>query len=64
MLSRVPRTPTVAEKPFVSVDPSDASRFVLNVPRVRTDSAGASWSSGASVRCQPEASATWLCARC
>jgi len=38
--------PLIAEKPFVSLDPSDETKFVLNVPEVRASSHGPDWSVG------------------
>jgi hypothetical protein len=37
-------TPTVAEKPFISI--TDAGSFKLNVPQLRTDSQGVDWGVG------------------
>mmetsp|Transcript_115621 Transcript_115621/g.367541 ORF Transcript_115621/g.367541 Transcript_115621/m.367541 type:complete len:648 (+) Transcript_115621:98-2041(+) len=45
----VDEVPVVAEKPFVSVDAADTSKFSLNVPGVRLNSSGADWSAGISI---------------
>lgn len=39
----VRKTPTVVEKPFISVDPTDSTKFVLNIPKPRTASSGVDW---------------------
>jgi len=45
--TNVPRTPVIAEKPFISIDESD--RFQLNIPAVRHNHAGHDFSLGRSV---------------
>ena len=44
----VPSTPLIAEKPFISADPS-SGKFTLNIPAVRTSSVGIDWSTGTAV---------------
>lgn len=45
----VPETPLIAEKPFISVDPNDDSKFNLNVPEAKTNSVGPYWSTSGTV---------------
>ena len=41
----VPKTPTIAEKPYIAFD--EVAKWTLRVPALRTASSGASWTAGA-----------------
>lgn len=43
----VDKAPLVAEKPFISVDPNNATKFNLNVPRHQYNRSGPDWQTGA-----------------
>ncbi len=46
--SVVGTTPVIAEKPFLTADPS-TGLFSLNIPPVKTNSVGVDWSTGTTV---------------